>query len=142
MEDINVALRSAGFRLTAPRTAIIQTIIEADGWQRPEEILDLARIRCPSLGLVTVYRTLALLSELGYVRRVHLEHGCHGYIRSGLAHGHHVLCRNCHQAVEFEGMEAFSFIIEQVSNQTGYLIEDHMIELLGLCPDCQEKSES
>jgi Fur family ferric uptake transcriptional regulator len=142
MEQIDAVLRSAGYRLTAPRAAIIQTIREADGWQRPEEIHNLARIHCPSLGLVTVYRTLALLSELGYVRRVHLERGCHGYIRSELAHGHHVLCRNCHQAVEFEGLEAFSLIIDQISNQTGYLVEDHMIELLGLCPSCQEKSDS
>jgi Fur family ferric uptake transcriptional regulator len=137
LEEILQTLRSSGFRLTAPREAIIQTIVEADGWQRPEEILSLAQARCPSLGLVTVYRTLSLLSELGCVRRVHLEHGCHGYIRTELAHGHHVLCRNCHQAVEFEGMDAFKTIIEKVSTQTGYLIEDHMIELLGLCPDCQ-----
>lgn len=138
MEEIVEALRSEGFRMTAPRRAIIQTIIEADSWQSPEEIHYRSRSCCPSLGLVTVYRTLALLSELGYVRRVHLEHGCHGYIRTELAHGHHVLCRNCHQAVEFEGMDAFTSIIEQVSTQTGYLIEDHMIELLGLCPACQE----
>jgi Fur family ferric uptake transcriptional regulator len=137
LDEIFQTLRSSGFRLTAPREAIIQTIVEADGWQKPEEILRSARSRCPSLGLVTVYRTLSLLSELGCVRRVHLEHGCHGYIRTELAHGHHVLCRNCHQAVEFEGMEAFTTIIEKVSTQTGYLIEDHMIELLGLCPDCQ-----
>jgi Fur family ferric uptake transcriptional regulator len=137
LDEIFKTLRSSGFRLTAPREAIIQTIVEADSWQRPEEILNLARTRCPSLGLVTVYRTLSLLSELGCVRRVHLEHGCHGYIRTELAHGHHVLCRNCHQAVEFEGMETFTTIIEKVSTQTGYLIEDHMIELLGLCPDCQ-----
>ncbi len=138
MDEIYGTLRKAGFRLTAPRQAIIQTILSAEGWQRPEDILSRSRDRCPSLGLVTVYRTLSLLSELGYVRRVHLEHGCHGYVRTELTHGHHVLCRNCHQAVEFEGMEVFSSIIEQVSNKTGYLIEDHMIELLGLCPDCQE----
>lgn len=140
MEKIIQTLRSAGYRWTAPREAIIQVMLEADNWQTPEEILNRSRTYCPSLGLVTVYRTLSLLSELGCVRRVHLEHGCHGYIRTELAHGHHVLCRNCHQAVEFEGMEAFTSIIKQVSTQTGYLIEDHMIELLGLCPDCQDAS--
>jgi Fur family ferric uptake transcriptional regulator len=138
MDKIYETLRSSGFRLTIPRRAIIETIVAADGWQRPEEILLRSRDRCSSLGLVTVYRTLSLLSDLGFVRRVHLDHGCHGYVRTELTHGHHVLCRNCHQAVEFAGLEAFSSIIEQVSNTTGYLIENHMIELLGLCPDCQE----
>jgi Fur family ferric uptake transcriptional regulator len=138
LDEIIQTLRSSGFRLTAPREAIIQVIVTADSWQKPEDILDRARLRCPSLGLVTVYRTLSLLAELGCVRRVHLEHGCHGYIHSELSHGHHVLCRNCRQAVEFEGMEEFSSIIEKVSLKTGYFIDDHMIELLGLCPDCQE----
>ena len=138
MDEIYTKLRSAGFRLTAPREAIIHTMVEADVWQSPEEILNRSRVRCPTLGLVTVYRTLSLLSELGVVRRVHLEHGCHGYLRTELAHGHHVLCRKCHQAIEFEGMDVFSSIIEQVSIQTGYVIEDHLVELLGLCPDCQE----
>jgi Fur family ferric uptake transcriptional regulator len=141
MDQIYEVIRSAGFRLTAPRQAIIQTIVAADGWQSPEDILAHSRIHYPSLGLVTVYRTLSLLSELGYVRRVHLQQGCHGYVRTELTHGHHVFCRNCHQAVEFEGMEAFSSIIEQVSTKTGYVIQDHMIELLGLCPDCQDVTE-
>jgi Fe2+ or Zn2+ uptake regulation protein len=38
-------------------------------------------------------------------------------------------------------MEAFSSIIEQISTKTGYVIQDHMIELLGLCPDCQDVTE-
>jgi len=140
MDEISKTLRSLGYRLTASRQAIIRTINAAAGWQRPEEILSRSREYCPSLGLVTVYRTLSLLSELGAVRRVHLEYGCHGYVRADLAHGHHVLCRNCHQAVEFPAMEEFSSIIEQVSIETGYFIDDHMIELLGLCPDCQKAS--
>lgn len=138
MDEIYSTLRSSGFRLTAPRRAIIQTIIDADGWQRPQEILSQARVHCPSLGLVTVYRTLSLLSDLGYIRRVHLERGCHGYAHTELSHGHHVVCRNCHQTLEFSGLEEFSSVIERVSVNTGYLIEDHLLELLGLCPDCQE----
>lgn len=100
-----------------------------------------ARKRNPSLGLVTVYRTLSLLSEIGFVRRIHLEHGCHGYVRSEFVHGYHVVCRNCRQAVEFPGMQEFSFLIDRIAKSTGYLVQDHMLELLGLCPDCQEEDD-
>ena len=138
MDEIYKTLRSAGYRLTVPRRAIIQTICATEGWQSPEELLMSSRKQCKSLGLVTVYRTLSLLSELGVVRRIHLEHGCHGYVRADLAHGHHVLCSNCHQAIEFPALDNFSSIIEQVSMKTGYVIQDHMLELIGLCPNCQE----
>ena len=138
MDEIFERIRSAGFRLTAPRRAIIQALSETEDWQTPEEIHAQARRGYPSLGLVTVYRTLSLLSEMGYARRIHLEHGCQGYVRTELVHGHHVVCRNCRQAVEFPGLQEFSFLIERVADTTGYLVQDHMFELLGLCPECQD----
>jgi Fe2+ or Zn2+ uptake regulation protein len=138
VDEILETIRSAGFRLTEPRKAIIQVLSEAEDWQTPDEIHARARAYCASLGLVTVYRTLAMLSEMGYVRRIHLEHGCHGYVRTELDHGHHIVCRNCHQTVEFPGLQEVSFLIERISDTTGYLVQEHMLELLGLCPDCQK----
>jgi Fe2+ or Zn2+ uptake regulation protein len=89
------------------------------------------------VGLVTVYRTLALLTELGFVSRIHLEDGCHGYARSRLGHSHHLVCRRCQQAVEFPGIEDMEHFIGQLEQRTGFIVEDHMLELLGLCPSCQ-----
>jgi Fe2+ or Zn2+ uptake regulation protein len=138
VDEIFESIRLAGFRLTTPRQAIIQVLAETDDWQTPEEIHARARKRYPSLGLVTVYRTMSLLSEMGYVRRIHLEHGCHGYVRTEMVHGHHVVCRNCRQAVEIPGIQEFSFLIERIADTTGYLVQDHLLELLGLCPECQD----
>ena len=60
-------IRRGGYRATPQRLAILGAIAE-DQHQRMEEI----RARCPEVGLVTVYRTLGLLSELGVVRRLDL----------------------------------------------------------------------
>jgi len=138
VDEILENIRSAGYRLTEPRKAILQVLSEAEDWQTPDEIHARARVYCTSLGLVTVYRTLAMLSEMGYVRRIHLEHGCHGYVRTELVHGHHIVCRNCRQTVEFPGLQEVSFLIQRISDSTGYLVQEHMLELLGLCPECQE----
>ena len=127
MDEIFESIRSSGFRLTAPRQAIVQVLDETEDWQTPEEIRSRARKRYPSLGLVTVYRTLSLLSEMGYVRRIHLEHGCHGYVRTELVHGHHVVCQNCRQVVEFPGMQEFSSLIDRIADSTGYLVQDHIL---------------
>ena len=62
------------------------------------------------MGLVTVYRTLDLLSEMGFVRRIHTDDGCHGYAASGLGHSHHLICRQCGAAVEIEGCDLAPFM--------------------------------
>jgi Fur family ferric uptake transcriptional regulator len=129
------ALRQAGYRLTQPRMAVLQVLEESDEGLSPEEVYRQGRTICASLGLVTVYRTLELLIELGLVRRVHSEQNCHGYASAG-TNRHHLICQGCHRVVEFpcEGLDS---LIESVRQQTGYTISEHLLELSGLCQDCQ-----
>jgi Fe2+ or Zn2+ uptake regulation protein len=130
-------LKDVGYRLTRPRRAVTQALLEAHDWLRPEEVLRRARANCPTVGLVTVYRTLAVLEELGVAKRIHVEAGCHGYAPAGLAHGHYLVCRSCHQVVEFPGNEDLAPLIRQISRKTGFAVEAHLLELTGRCPDCR-----
>jgi Fe2+ or Zn2+ uptake regulation protein len=132
-------MQSHGYRITRARRAVAETLDTAEAWLSPETIQHRAQERSPGLGLVTVYRTLALLSDLGCIRRIHLEGGCSGYARTDLPHGHHVVCRSCQQVVEFPGSEDLHPLVERVRLQTGFQIEDHMLELLGICPECQKQ---
>ena len=130
-------LRTRGYRLTSPRRAVIETLAHSDGWLRPEIIHQHARQQAPTLGLVTVYRTLQLLIDLGIARRVHTQDGCHGYTLAEHHHGHHLVCRRCQQLVEFPGTEDLQPLILQLERATGFIIENHVLDLSGLCPDCQ-----
>jgi Fur family ferric uptake transcriptional regulator len=132
-------LQQAGFRLTRPRRAILEVLARTSGALEPEEIQDRAASIYPGIGLVTVYRTLTLLADLGCIRRVHQDDHCHGYARANLVHGHHVICRSCRHVVEFPGSEDIGAIIGQVARQTGFRIDDHLLELMGICPDCQDR---
>jgi Fur family ferric uptake transcriptional regulator len=85
---------------------------------------------------VTVYRTLELLSRHGFARRIHTRDGCHGHASAGLGHRHHLICRQCGDAVEFEGCDLSPFLA-RVGAETGYLIDSHLLELIGLCPECR-----
>lgn len=132
-------LRRHGYRLTEPRQAVARVLSEAQDWLRPEAILRRARRYCPSLGLVTVYRTLELLEGLGYVRRVHQPDGCHGFARTGGRHGHYLVCRECQQVIEFADCR-LDPMVRQVARRTGFQVEDHVLELVGLCPQCASRS--
>lgn len=130
-------LEEQGYRLTRPRRAIVEALFAAGAWLRPEDLMARARPHCPGLGLVTVYRTLTLLEGLGLVRRIHVEPGCHGYAPAGLQHGHHLVCRSCHQVLEFPGSEDLQPLIERLARRTGFAVDDHVLELTGRCPECR-----
>lgn len=129
-------LSQAGHRITQPRLAVIRALLEDDSYASPSEIRERAKRYYPTIGLVTVYRTLDLLSELGFVRRIHAEDGCHSYATANNGHHHHLICRRCGAAIEFQGCDLSSFLA-RVSRQTGYTIEDHLLELVGVCSTCQ-----
>ncbi len=132
-------LREHRRKLTRPRQAILEIIAAADHHLTPAEIHKRARKKYPHLGLVTVYRTLDLLTEYGYVQRVHFSDGCHSYIATGQGHAHHLVCSNCGRAEEFEDCD-LAPLIASLQRKTGYEINVHMLELMGRCPDCSSRS--
>jgi Fur family ferric uptake transcriptional regulator len=135
-ETIIRKLSCAGYRITQPRRAVVRAMLENGNTSSPAEVRERALQHCPTVGLVTVYRTLDLLSEIGFARRIHTEDGCHGYATANDGHRHHLICRRCGAAVEFEGCD-LSPLFTRLSQKTGYSIEDHLLELVGVCTECQ-----
>lgn len=135
-ESIVQQLSMAGYRITRPRRAVIRALLEDEGYSSPARVRERARRYCASVGLVTVYRTLDLLSQMGFARRIHTENDCHGYAVANHGHHHHLVCRQCGATVEFKGCDLSRFLV-RVSEETGYVIENHLLELEGLCSSCQ-----
>jgi Fur family ferric uptake transcriptional regulator len=131
-------LADAGCRITAPRQAVMRVLVNATCPLEPKQILERAQATHQALGLVTVYRTLNLLSELHLVRRVHRDDGCHGYLPASPGHRHVLICQGCARAVEFPGGDDIYDLIERVEANTGYRVQEHLLQLLGLCPECQQ----
>lgn len=134
-DEMAQKLREAGHRLTRPRLAILRVVLETSEYLSPSEIQRKGQSHCERLGLATVYRTLAILDQLGIVRRVHIEGGCHTFARARLGR-HYLVCQGCGRVAEFpcQGIEA---ILEAARERTGYVVKDHLLELAGVCADCQ-----
>jgi Fur family ferric uptake transcriptional regulator len=130
------SLRESGYRLTAPRKAIVSIIANSSRALDAVEIFDLSRVEHPRLGLVTVYRTLEKLDELGLVQRVHQPDGCNMYLRAPEGHEHLLLCKSCGQMEYFSG-DDLSGLIERISRRSGYQVQEHWLQLFGLCGSCQ-----
>lgn len=129
-------LQDSGYKLTRTRRVLVELLASSTHAYGPIELYDAARERCPGLGLVTVYRTLEKLEELSLVQRLHQPDGCHRYLRATQGHQHVMVCSGCGEVEVFSG-DNLEPLFHRLADQTGYSIEQHWLQLFGLCPACQ-----
>ena len=126
-------LEVTGYRLTAPRRAVIDAIARTN---RPFTIEELSE-RLPNIGRATVFRTIKLLHELDIVCRVPLEDGGIRYERSRSGrHHHHLICSECGSVTEFDD-PSLDAAIEQNAATAGFELDGHSAELYGRCSPCR-----
>ena len=121
-------IRGGGYKATPQRLAILKAIA-AKQHQSMEEI----RARCPGVGLVTVYRTLGLLSELGVVRRLDLGGGPRYELAED--HHHHLICEDCGSVAEFEQCPLDPGRLPRVWGD--FEARAHSLEVYGTCAACK-----
>ncbi len=126
----------AGYRLTEPRRAVAQLIVDQDGHFSAADLEAQVRTRRLGIGRATIFRTLEMLTELGVVERIDLPSGDHAYVGCEPAHHHHVVCARCARATRVEDC-GISAVAREVARRTGYRIDEHRLEMFGLCPACQ-----
>ncbi|MCY3505176.1 MAG: Fur family transcriptional regulator [Chloroflexi bacterium] len=126
-------LEDTGYRLTAPRRAVIDALARTD---RPFTIEELSE-QLPNIGRATVFRTIKLLHELDIVCRVPLEDGRIRYETSHSGrHHHHLICGECGSVTEFSD-PALDEAIEQNASTASFELDGHSAELYGRCATCR-----
>lgn len=133
---ILAALDRAGFRLTEPRRALAQLIADQAGHFTAAELVRATRARRLGVGRATVFRTLEALEGLKIVERIDLPSGEHAYVGCERAHHHHVVCSRCGRTSEIDDA-GLRTVVHEVARRTGYRVDEHRLELFGLCPSCQ-----
>jgi Fur family ferric uptake transcriptional regulator len=135
-------LQANGYRLTAPRQVVVEIIASSQRILTPLSVYDLARSRAPGLGLVTVYRTMEKLEELGLLQRVHQPSGCQGFIAAFIGQQHLLICQACGHVEHFSGQhETLDALITDLAESSGYQIQEHWLQLFGLCAACKMSPE-
>ncbi len=133
---IVTALDRAGYRLTAPRRSLALLIADQPGHFTAAELVADARARRLRIARATVFRTLDVLEGLGAVERLDLPSGEHGYVVcEGAHHHHHVVCSRCGRTDEIDDPR-LRLIVRDAARRTGYRVDEHRLELFGVCPAC------
>ncbi len=125
------------------RELILETIRQSPIHPTAEEIYSRAKEKMPSLSLGTVYRNLALLSELGMIGKLEAS-GNHSVHYDGRNDEHcHLVCTKCGSINDIE-LDTLPTIDSAVARKTGFIVTEHEIVLKGTCAACaaHAKSES
>jgi Fur family transcriptional regulator, ferric uptake regulator len=137
------ALRSierAGYRSSAPRTAVVGALARVGCGVTAREIGDLLRARGDSVGVASIYRTLELLDRLRLVQRIEVGEGTARYepaLPSG-EHHHHLVCERCGEVTPFED-DGLERAISRASRRVDFVIDAHDVTLRGECPACRRR---
>lgn len=132
-------LSQNGFRVTRQRRAVLRAVAATHAILTPTDIHERAREEDPAIGLVTVYRTLGILSDLGLICHVHREGKSQGYTLAPFGHHHHMLCSGCGAVQDFIGCD-LSELEERLSRETGFEIQGHLLQFNGRCQLCQAQA--
>ena len=135
---VAATLRQHGYKLTPQRRAVVRTIVSSQGHLTPTAIYEKVHQEYPDIGLVTIYRTLDMLDKLGLICEVHAVGNRRSYlVRRPSEHHHHLICSECGTVVDFTDCN-LTELEQRLSQETGFEIKSHLLELLGRCQNCQK----
>jgi Fe2+ or Zn2+ uptake regulation protein len=113
----------------------MQVLQDNPGHLAVEAVYALAKARDPNVSLPTVYRTLAVLKEMGLVTDHSLgEHHAHFEAVPATPH-YHFTCQKCGRVVEFDAPQVKQ-VVHTLSRREGLQVTEVHLFLSGYCAEC------
>jgi Fur family ferric uptake transcriptional regulator len=131
-------IRDMGLKITDQRILILQTLRSGRVHVTAQEIFEKVTAKDPSIGFATVYRFLRKMTEMNFVTEVRMGGMPARYELTPHQHHDHLTCTRCGKICEFENKKIEELQVS-VARQFGFTLTNHVLELYGLCPDCQHR---
>lgn len=130
------ALRAHSYKLTSQRLAVLEVLQSGEPHLTPAEVYERGKAIYPRLGLTTVYRTLDILTELGFLHPPRMGNNAASYSTCVNGHHGHLVCSGCGLVVELQECP-LADMAQRLMDETDFRIDSHLLEFIGLCPDCR-----
>lgn len=128
-------LRGLGLKLTPQRIAIMQ-YLDGNTEHPPADVIYKSLTRkYPTMSMATVYNTLEVLTDRGYVRELTIEPQKKRF-DPNTKHHNHLMCMACKKIIDVHSVIKVHLPPEE---QGDFEIIGHHIEFYGFCPPCKKK---
>jgi|SRR5688572_25975450 Fur family ferric uptake transcriptional regulator len=133
-QEAIAAMARQGYRMTAPRRAIIAAALRHERPFTAEQLV--AETAASESGRSTVYRTLEILASLGVLTRIFDGSGKPVYVAGAPVHRHHLVCSGCGVAVPFNACPVDE-LATTLARENDFEVHGHLLEIFGTCGDCK-----
>ncbi|HEV7589093.1 MAG TPA: Fur family transcriptional regulator [Longimicrobium sp.] len=132
--NVLATLAERSQRLTRARRAVVEALFAAGA---PVTVREL-HATLTAVDLVTVYRTLAWLVELGVAREVTAVRGAERFEPvEGNEHAHHLHCDRCGRVTTAPVCGVDGAVHARILRDYGFAVADHTLTFHGRCAECR-----
>lgn len=136
MEVLRGELRERELPFTQQRESVARVLFETARHLSADEVAEELRERGEQIGKATVYRTLALLVELGLATEHDFDEGFKRYqMQIGAAQHDHMICTSCGKVTQFRHPE-LEQALDDVARNAGFEAITRQIKVFGTCHEC------
>ncbi len=137
---LEAGLHQGGRRLTPQRRKVLELFENiGSGIHLSAEDVHHQLVQSNSrVSLATIYRTLRLLVEMGFLHELELSEGGHRFELSSDDHPdhHHLVCVRCGRTEEFESEHVLQ-AGRLAADKNGFKLIESTLNVRALCPNCQ-----
>jgi Fur family ferric uptake transcriptional regulator len=139
VENFSTHLRKGRLRLTEERRKLLHLILSLPGHFSPEDIISKVKEKSLPISRATTYRILPVLVEAGFIQQslFSSEGKALFEVTWNRAHHDHLICTQCKKIIEFKD-NAIELLQREVANKYGFVLEHHVMELMGSCRECRK----
>ena len=137
LNDFKDVMRKEGLKINPQRIAVLEEIVKGEGHLESEDVYMAIKVRNTHVSRATVYRTLDILVQHVFARKLNLGDGRARYERKiDSPHHDHMICNDCGKIIEFVNDE-IEKIQEEITKQQQFKLQQHIHQLFGICKECQ-----
>tara|TARA_B100000700_G_C15000017_1_gene835804 strand:- start:755 stop:1219 length:465 start_codon:yes stop_codon:yes gene_type:complete len=137
---LQIGLHQDGKRLTPQRKKILGLFEDKGSGNHlsAEDVHHLLAQADTRVSLATIYRTLKLLVQMGFLHELELSEGGNRFELSSQDHPdhHHLVCIKCGRTEEFENEHVLQ-TGRLAAERIGFKLIESTLNVRAICPDCQ-----
>ncbi len=124
--------------MTPQRIALLHLLAESRDHPSAAHLYAQLKKQFPTTSPATVYKTLALLKEMGEILELGFSDDDNRYDGNRPYPHPHLICVRCHKIMDPE-VKFLETMEQEVAEMSGFQIVGHRLDLYGICPDCQRQ---